>query len=192
MGMGGNICLVIGAFSNPSICDGKLHRGICIRFDRNPFIRMNSGTIVDIWTNIDRFNADFRKPVAQAAGLLPRPAPGCGFRVAAPEQEQIGMIGNIFPEVGLCPLSHGILPPNMFGTPIPTFPAVRVTGLYRIAAQQFQQSGLTAMRTMYGFCFAMAIRLGQNGTRPIGTLNPFSVLWRLIQQLHPRRCARTG
>ena len=117
-------------------------------------------------------DAQFGEPEAQTACLLARPAPRRGLRVATPEQNGIGIFGDILEQVVLMSvLAQRLLAPSVLCTPVPTFPRVRLASLHGKTTGHIQQVCHAAMGAMQRASLAMAIGLSENGVAAVGLIN---------------------
>ena len=88
------------------------------------------------------------------------------------------MLGDVDPEIVLAALAEGlaVAAPDVLGSPVPAFPAVRLPGLNRKAAQQVQQVRLAAMRGVNNFTFPVSVALGKDGCRTVFLIDAFEFL----------------
>ena len=66
----------------------------------------------------------------------------------------------------------GTLAPDVFGAPVPAFPAVGVAHLQGEAAQVFEQNAGMAVRSVDGLAFTVAVALHEDGIRPVLLVHP--------------------
>ena len=76
--------------------------------------------------------------------------------------------------------------PDVLGAPIPTFPAVGVAHLQRVAPQQLQEPHLTAVRSVNGLGLAVAIALCEDCMGSVAIDDPPKLRDHDIQSLVPR------
>ena len=168
-----DVFLVVGPLRDPHIGDGQLQSGIGVGEDGDPFVGMDAAAVVHIGADVDGLHAQLREPVAQAAGHLAVEAPRCGLGVAAPEEDQLGVLDHVRDDVhGRLHLAYRLAAPDVFGAPVPPFPAVGVPDLERVAAQQAQELVETPVGTVDGLGLAVSVRLRQDGGRAVGVPDP--------------------
>ncbi len=95
------VFLVIGAVFEPLVRDGQIESRVGIRQDRDPPVGVHGRGIVEVWAHVDLLDAEFTPPVAEAAGKLALPTPRGRFLVAAPEQQQLGVLRHVIQQVAL-------------------------------------------------------------------------------------------
>src|SRR3972149_395254 len=82
------------------------------------------------------------------------------------------MLGDIRHDIGLVGrLADRLATPDMFGPPVPAFPAVRVAGLPGIAAHHGKEPPATAVGGMDHLGLAVSVSLHENGRRPVFLLD---------------------
>ena len=115
--------------------------------------------------------------VAQAGSKLTDKTPGSGFGIAAPEEDHIGIFGNIFDHViGRMHHTDNALAPNMLGAEVPAFPAIRFSDHLGKTADFIQQQTGLAVRGIDGLAFAMSITLQHDGQRTIFLMDSFDFI----------------
>ena len=95
------------------------------------------------------------------------PAPRCGFLVAAPEEEQLGVLRDIVEQVALHPLANRFAAPEVLASPPPTFPAVWLTVLLCETAPQAQQLTAGAVVGLHDLVLAVLVALVENSGGPV-------------------------
>ena len=110
---------------------------------------------------------------------------GC-FRVAAPDDYHVAVLADVFDDI----LSRGhhtdeTFTPYVFGAPVPTFPAVRVSYLLGKSAHLVEKEGRTAVRCMKHLTFAVAVALDQNAERSVFLVDSFDFIGDDIGSLIP-------
>ncbi len=114
------------------------------------------------------FNTQLGKPVAQPADNLSTPSPGCRFRVTALVDEHLGVFGNIWNDVGLGDLfTYRLTAPDVLGSPVPPFPAVRVPGLVGVTSQEPEQFTAATVGGVHDLGLSVSVTLCQYGGGPV-------------------------
>ena len=171
-GVGLQIVLVVGAVLEPLIGDRQVQRRVSIRQDRDPAIGMDSGGVVEIRADVNLLDAQFAVPVAQTAGELTLPAPRRGLLVAAPEQQQFTVLGNVIEQVALLALAYGFAAPEVLAAPPPAFPAVGLPDLERIAAPQREQLAAGAVAGLHHLVLTVLVALVEKRGWSVLLLDP--------------------
>ena len=101
--------------------------------------------------------------------------PGCGLLIAALHNKHFGILGHIIVKVGteFHIEAYRFVTPNMFGSPVPPFPAVRIADLLSITAKQLHQVGRAAVSRIDYLAFAMALGLQTNAMQDHISSEPF-------------------
>ena len=184
--VGLHVLLVVGTLGDPCVGDGKLHGRVCIRPDRDPFVRVDGSPVVQIGADVDLFHTYLGPEIAEAARLLSRPAPGRCLGIAPPEEQHIGVFGDIFPQVRLYPLPYRVLTPYVLRPPVPPFPAVRVSRLQRVAAHEIEQVRMGAMDPVNRLGFPVSVGLREDRGRPVFLLDAPQLVGHYLCGLVPR------
>ena len=172
VGVGGDVLLVVGAFGDPHVGDGELQRGVGVGKDGDPLVGMNRGAVVEVGADVDGLEADLGEPVAQVAREQALDGVRSGLRVAAPEQQQLAVLGDVGVEVGgRHHLPHRLAAPHVLGAPVLAFPAVQVAHLDGVAAQQREQAVGAAVAGAEVLGLAVHVGLGEHGLGPVGLLH---------------------
>ena len=95
------------------------------------------------------------------------------LRVAAPEQEHVGVLRDIRIQVRVRGhLADGLAAPDVLRAPVPAFPGVHVPHLQRVAAHQRQQTVRAAVARGHALSFAVHVALAEHGLRAVSLLHP--------------------
>ena len=124
-------------------------------------------------------------PVAQAARELTLPAPGGGLLVAAPEQQQFGVLGDVPEQVALQALADGLAAPEMLAAPPPAFPAVGLADLEGEAAPLAQQLAAGAVAGLHDLVLAVLVALVEQGGRAVLLLDAVHLAGDDVERLVP-------
>ena len=148
--------------------------------------------VVEVRADIDGLEADLGEPVAEAARHHTVDGMGCRLRVAAPEEEEISVLGDVGIEVGRRHhLAHGLAAPDMLGAPVLPFPAVEIPHLDGIAAQEGEEAVRAAVAGAEVHCSRRACPPGRGPLQGRKFSRPASARRPPILPLHPTRCARS-
>ena len=169
VGMRCDVVLVVEVLGHPHIRDGGLQSSIGVRQHRDPLVGMDSGTVVEVGAHVHLLNADLGKPEAVLAGNLTLPAPRRRLHVAAPEQQHVGVLGNVEQQISHIELAERILSPHVLGTPVPAFPRVGLTRLIGpIVAEQIHKTRIAAMGSMDNLRLSVTVALHEDRRQPVG------------------------
>ncbi len=129
VGVGRQVLLVVGALGEPAVGDGQVEGGVGVGQQRDPLVGVDGVAVVAVGGDVDLLDAQFFPPVAEAADQLAAPAPGSGLGVATPEEQQLGVLGDVVEQVALRQLlADELASPDVLGAPVPAFPASRRCG----------------------------------------------------------------
>ena len=156
------VLLVVGAVLEPLIGDGQVERRVGVGQHRDPPVGVHCGGVVEVRGHVDLLDAQLGPPVAETARQLALPAPRRGFLIAAPEKEQLGVLGDVVEQVALHPLADRLAAPEVLASPPPAFPAVGLTVLLREAAPQAEQLAAGAMAGLHDLVLSVLVALVEN------------------------------
>ena len=162
-GVGLQVFLVVGAVLEPLVGDGQVEGGVGVGQHRDPPVGVDGGRVVEVGAHVDLLDAQFGVPVAQAAGELALPAPRGGLLVAAPEQEQLAVLGHVVEQVALLALAHRLATPEVLAAPPPAFPGVGLTDLEGVAAPEREQLAAGAVAGLHDLVLAVLVALVEKG-----------------------------
>ena len=98
------------------------------------------------------------------------------LRVAAPEEQQLRVLGDVGIEVGgRHHLAHRLAAPDVLGAPVLAFPAVQVAHLDGVAAQQRQQPVGAAVAGAEVLALAVHVGLGEHRLGAVGRADPLQL-----------------
>ena len=184
-GVGGEVLLVVGALAEPAVRDRDVERGVRVGEHRDPAVGVHGGGVVEVGADVDLLDADLTPPVAQAARELALPAPRGGLLVAAPEQQQFGVLGDVPEQVALLALADGLAAPEVLVAPPPAFPAVGLADLEGEAAPLAQQLAAGAVAGLHDLVLAVLVALVEQGGRAVLLLDAVHLAGDDVQRLVP-------
>ena len=175
--MGRDIFLIISVVCQPLVGDRQLQSRIRIRQDRDPFVGVDGGAVVEVRADVNALDPQFRKPVAKKGRHLHAESQRGDLRVAAPKEQAVTVLRHIRDQVALGVLfAYRFAAPDMLGTPVPAFPGIHVAHLLGIAAGERKHPVGTAVGRGNIFSFPVHIGFAQNGFRRIGLIDPFDLI----------------
>ena len=184
-GVRGEVLLVVGAVLEPLVADAEVHGGVGVGQHRDPPVGVHGGRVVEVGAHVDLLDAELAPPVAQAAGQLTLPAPGRGLLVAAPEEQQLGVLGDVPEQVALLALADGLAAPEVLAAPPPAFPAVRLAHLQREAAPLAEQLAAGAVAGLHDLVLAVLVALVEQGGRAVLLLDAVHLAGDDVERLVP-------
>ena len=171
-GMGFDVVFIEGALGHPDVGDGQLERRVGVREHGDPHVGVDGVGVVHVGRDVDLLHADLGEPEAQARRLLPRPAPWRSLGVASPEQDGVGVFGDVFEQVVLMGvLAQGLVSPGVLGTPVPALPAVGLAGLHGQAARHVEEVRHGTVGPVNGARLAVAVALAEDGVASVGLVD---------------------
>ena len=184
--VGLHIFLVVGALVHPDVGDGQIESRIGVGQHRDPLVGVHRGAVVQVGSHVDGLDAEICEPVAQTAGQLPVEAPGRGLRVAAPEEDAVGVLRHVPHDVGdRHHLPQALAAPGVLGAPVPALPAVGVAGLQRVASQQPEQAPVAAVRSVDDRRLAVPVGLGEDRLHAVLLFDPLDLAHDYVQGFFP-------
>ncbi len=184
-GVGVEVLLVVGALAEPAVRDRQVERGVRVGEHRDPSVGVHGGGVVEVGADVDLLDADLTPPVAQTARELTLPAPRGGLLVAAPEQQQLGVLGDVREQVALLALADGLATPDVLVAPPPAFPAVGLADLQGEATPGAQQLAPRAVTGLHDLVLAVLVALVEQCGRPILLLDALHLAGDDVQGLVP-------
>ena len=166
-GVGVEVLLVVGALAEPAVRDRQVERGVRVGEHRDPAVGVHGGGVVEVGAHVDLLDADLTPPVAQAARELTLPAPRGGLLVAAPEEQELGVLGDVPEEVALLALADGLAAPEVLVAPPPAFPAVGLADLEGEAAPLAEELAAGAVAGLDDLVLAVLVALVEQGGRAV-------------------------
>ena len=177
VGVGGDIIPVVSALCDPEVGNGELERHIRVGQHGDPLVPVDRRAVVQIRAHVNGLQADLREPGAQPGGHVADDAQRRSFRIAAPEQEQIGVFRNIRVQVRLRRhLAHGLTAPDVFCAPEPPLPGVHIPHLQRIAPHEGEEPVGAAVAGGDVLPLAVHVRLAEHRLRPVFLLLPLQLV----------------
>ena len=184
-GVGLQIVLVVGAVLEPPVGDGQVERRVGVGQHGDPAVGVHRARVVDVGADVDLLDAEFGVPVGEAAGQLALPAPRGGLLVAAPEQQQLAVLGHVVEQVALLALAYRFAAPEVLAAPPPAFPAVGLADLQGVAAPQRQQLAAGAVAGLHHLVLAVLVALIEKGGRAVLLLDAVHLADDGVQRLVP-------
>ena len=181
----GEVLLVVRAVLEPLVADAQVHGGVGIRQHRDPSVGVHGRSVVEIRTHVDLLDAQLAPPVAQPAGQLTLPAPRRGLLVAAPEEEQFGVLGDVPEQVALLALADGLAAPEVLAAPPPAFPAVGLAHLQRETAPLAEQLAAGAVAGLHDLVLAVLVALVEQGGGAVLLLDAVHLAGDDVERLLP-------
>ncbi len=164
----GDVILVVGVLGDPDVGDGQIEGRVGVGHHRDPLVGVDGRAVVEVGAHEDALDAYLPPPVHQAAGHLAVEGPGRGLGVAAPEEQQLGVLGDVGHQVAdRLHLAHRLHAPGVLGAPVGPLPAVGVADLLGEAAQHLQQLVLAAVGAVDDLGLAVAVALAEHRVRPV-------------------------
>ena len=165
--VGLEVLLVVGAVLEPHVGDGQVESRVGVGQHRDPPVGVHRRRVVEVGAHVDLLDAQLGVPVGEPAGQLALPAPRGGLLVAAPEEQQLAVLGHVVEQVALLALADRLAAPEVLAAPPPAFPAVGLTDLEGVAAPQRQQLAAGAVAGLHHLVLAVLVALVEKGRRAV-------------------------
>ena len=181
-----DVFLLVKILRQPDVGDGQLQRHVRVRQDGDPLVRVDGRAVVEVGADVDALDAQLRQIVAQAAGHMRHDAERRDLRVAAPEEQKVGVLGDVRVEVGLRRhLADGLAAPDVLRAPEPALPRVHVAHLQGVAAHEREQPVRAAVARGDVLALAVHIGLAEHGLGAVGRLHAQELLCDDLRRLVP-------